>query len=196
MTIYRTLLVTLLLSACSVASVALPPAEPATHPVAALAERCRDCHRSDLARGVLPLLDGQHAAYLEAQLLRFRDSHREGFPMEGFAAGLDPQQITALAAHFAEQPVSRHAASTHAALIAHGRQRAEALRCVDCHGAGFAGGGVIPRLGNQAPQYLEAQLVGIREGRRYHPPTATGARIADLDDTDLRALAHFISTQE
>ncbi len=193
---YRILLVTFLLAACSAARVAPPPAEPTTSPVAAMADQCRDCHRSDLARGVLPLLDGQHAAYLEAQLLRFRDSHREGFPMEGIAAGFDAQQIAALAAHFAAQPVSRHLASTHAALIAHGRERAEALRCMDCHGADFAGGGVIPRLGNQASQYLEAQLMGIREGRRYHPPTATGARIADLDDTDLRALAHFISAQE
>jgi cytochrome c553 len=164
--------------------------------IESLAEQCRDCHRTDLSRGVLPLLDGQHAAYLEAQLLRFRESHREGFPMESIAAELDEARIVALAEHFAAQPVARHVAATHKALIDHGRERAEALACGECHGPAFEGGGAIARLGNQAPQYLEAQLHGIREGRRYHPPTAIGARIADLNDTDLRALAHFISSND
>jgi cytochrome c553 len=161
-----------------------------------LAEQCRDCHRADLSRGVLPLLDGQHAAYLEAQLLRFRESHREGFPMESIAAELDEGSIAALAGYFAARPVARHVASTHKALIEQGRERAEALACAECHGPAFEGGGAIARLGNQAPQYLDAQLQGIREGRRYHPPTAIGARISDLDDTDLRALAHFISSND
>lgn len=175
--------------------VTLPVFAAADDPTA-LAEHCRDCHRPDLARGVLPLLDGQHAPYLEAQLQRFRDSHRQGFPMEDIAGDLDSAQISALAAHFAAQPPVQHVAPQHAALIEHGRARAESLACTECHGPSFEGGGPIPRLGNQAPPYLEAQLIGIREGRRYHPPTATGARIGDLNDTDLRALAHFIAAQD
>jgi cytochrome c553 len=183
-----------MLRACLAVLVILLPLAPASgEPRAPL---CLECHRPDFPRGVLPLLEGQHAPYLRAQLARFAEGHREGFPMEGLARDLSAADIDALAEHFAAQPGRSHPAPTRAVLVERGRQRASELGCAACHGEDYRGGDSIPRLGLQAPAYIEAQLIGVREGRRYHPPTAIGTRIGDLDDGDLRALAHFIAAQE
>jgi cytochrome c553 len=67
---------------------------------------CRSCHRSDDGgKPVFPVLDGQEAWYLVAQLRLWKDHARGGTPyahlMEKVVTGLTEADIQAVAAYFA-----------------------------------------------------------------------------------------------
>jgi len=73
------------------------------------AEGCAGCHIADkYIEKVIPLINGQHAAYLSAQLHVFRDGGRGDTasydPMVATSHKLTDSEITAVAAYYASLP--------------------------------------------------------------------------------------------
>ena len=142
------------------------------------ATTCATCHgpqgRSQTPK--FPVLAGQHASYLIAQMKAFKAQTR-GDPdalgyMWGMAAPLDDAMIEALAGYYSAQtpgPGQRGDAAT----IARGADifskgiAAEGIPpCISCHGANAVGTDDFPRLTGQHAQYLLKQLRSFQSNLR------------------------------
>ena len=139
---------------------------------------CANCHgpqgRSYAPK--FPVLAGQHAGYLAAQLHAFKAQTR-GDPdalgyMWGMAAPLSDDMITALAAYYSGQTPGPGARGD-AAIIARGADiytkglAPEGIPpCVGCHGPNAAGTADFPRLAGQHAQYLLKQLRSFQNNLR------------------------------
>jgi len=157
-------------------------------------EPCLACHSPANRMGEVPLIEGQHAAYLMIQLERFRERHREAFPMDALARGLDDADIRRIANALAARPWTPWpGAAPDPEVLAQGEGVAVRFDCVACHDASFHGGELIPRLAGQRPGYLRQQIAGFNTVGRYHPPTGTGARIDGLDEPQREAVAAWLS---
>lgn len=169
---------------------AAPAADAAVDRVAieAAARDCSGCHVLDNPQGSPPIIDGQHAQFLAAQLRAFRDSHRDAFPMGMLSEGLDEQQIQGLSELLAARawPAVDHALS--AAAVDAGKAIVAEAGCSACHGPTWRGNGIIPRVAGQAPSYLARQLRAMVEGRRAHPPMT-------LEASELNSVAAFLAAQ-
>ena len=139
---------------------------------------CATCHGRQ-GRSVspkFPVLAGQHAGYLAAQLKAFKAQTR-GDPdalgyMWGMAAPLDDAMIAALAAYYAAQRPT-YGSSGDAVVIAHGADiyangiAAEGIPpCLACHGPGAVGTDEVPRLAGQHAQYVLKQLRSFQSNLR------------------------------
>jgi cytochrome c553 len=164
---------------------------------------CLDCHQASTRLGEVPLIAGQHGAYLRAQLQRFRERHRESFPMDALARGFSDATIERKVEDIAGrewqswpgEPGRETPPEDDRVQLERGAEVARRFDCAACHGPAFRGGDVIPRLAGQRPGYIELQLKGIAEGRRYHPPTAIGATLDALDPPERSAVALWLSQQ-
>ncbi|MFB9067472.1 c-type cytochrome [Pseudofulvimonas gallinarii] len=152
---------------------------------------CLDCHRGGGGgRYQAPVIEGQHAAYLAAQLARFRERHRDSFPMSPVVAGLDDAQLDALARVLSVRDWPAVAGEPPAARIRRGAALPLADGCEKCHGEGMAGAAEAPRLAGQQRGYLERQLRAMAAGTRTHPEPSPGG--ADLSTRDIRDLAAWL----
>ena len=188
------------------ASVQADDADSATR---AAAERiavgtCANCHgwRGHSIAPKFPVLAGQHANYLLAQLQAFRAQTR-GDPdalgyMYGMAAPLDDNMMAALAAYYSRQtavPGERG----EAALMARGMQlyqngdQAEGIPpCMACHGPHGEGTDMFPRLAGQHVEYLMKQLRSFQNNLRnvaIMHGVAQGLRVSDM-----RAVATYLQS--
>ena len=166
--------------------IAAAPVWPSTVPDVETA--CLDCHRPQQDRGAVPVIEGQHADYLRAQLQRFQQRHREGFPMNALSAGLDAPSLAAMADALAARPW-RAASSAPQPRAEAGRAQLEAFDCASCHGSDFLGGGRIPRIAGQQAAYLQRQIAAFGEAERHHPPVGGGARMYGITPDAAEAIA-------
>jgi len=168
---------------------------------AAAAERiavgtCTACHgpQGHSYSPKFPVLAGQHASYLVAQLQAFRAQTR-GDPdalgyMWGMAAPLDDTMIAGLANYYAAQ-APRHGPAGNPALIARGKsiyENGDAAQgvppCAACHGANAVGTDSYPRLAGQHVQYLVKQLRSFQNNMRnvaVMHGVARGLQVADVE---------------
>jgi cytochrome c553 len=149
---------------------------------------CLDCHRPQQDRGAVPVIEGQHADYLRAQLQRFQQRHREGFPMNALSAGLEAASLSAMADALAARPW-RAASSAPQPRADIGREQLDAFDCASCHGSDFRGGGSIPRIAGQQAAYLQRQIAAFGESERHHPPVGGGARMYGITPDAAEAIA-------
>lgn len=139
---------------------------------------CATCHgpqgRSSTPK--FPVLAGQHANYLVAQMKAFKAQTR-GDPdalgyMWGMAAPLDDEMIAALADYYSSQAPAlgksgdAGAIARGADIFANGVAAAGIPPCVSCHGANAAGTDDFPRLAGQHAQYLLKQLHSFQSNLR------------------------------
>lgn len=139
---------------------------------------CANCHGRQ-GRSItpkFPVLAGQHAGYLAAQLHAFKSQSR-GDPdalayMWGMSAPLDDEMINALAAYYTAQSPGPGAGGD-AAVIAGGAEiyakgiAADGIPpCAGCHGPAGAGTNEFPRLAGQHAQYLLKQLRSFQSNLR------------------------------
>jgi cytochrome c553 len=139
---------------------------------------CANCHGWQ-GRSIppkFPVLAGQHAGYLAAQMHAFKAQTR-GDPdaigyMWGMSAPLDDEMINALAAYYAGQSPGPGAGGD-AAVIARGAEiYAKGIAndgippCAGCHGPNGAGTAEFPRLAGQHAQYLLKQLRSFQSNLR------------------------------
>ncbi|MHB1950335.1 MAG: c-type cytochrome [Acidiferrobacteraceae bacterium] len=168
------------------------------------AAECEGCHgpNGDSAVPTYPKLAGQDASYIEKQLNDFKSGKRTNAIMSGMAAGLSPTDIRNLAAFFSSQQMSPGSAQGSAKVIALGRKiyrggdrQHHVPACMSCHGP--AGAGIpprFPRLGGQWAQYVQAQLLAFRSGKRANDPAGMMRTIAGrLTRPQIAAVSQYIA---
>lgn len=139
---------------------------------------CATCHgpRGHSYSPKFPVLAGQHAKYLVAQLQAFKAQTR-GDPdalgyMWGMAAPLSDELMASLADYYSRQiPIAGPTGA--AALVTRGKDiyqngdsAAAIPPCAACHGALAAGTDDYPRLAGQHVQYLIKQLRSFQNNMR------------------------------
>lgn len=176
------------------------------------AERCNECHGAQ-GQGDghtnpevrFPKLAGQQAAYVFAQLQRYRNGQRKHEVMKLNTRDLSDDDLHDLAAFYAALPPMRAqpargdigAADT---LFAQGDAARGVIACITCHGPGGRGlmpaQPQIPRLAGQDPHYLELQLQDWRSAWRTEPAGGVMNQVArKLTDTEIKALAIYLASQ-
>ncbi len=171
-----------LIVACSL-NIAIAHSEGITASDALAAKRiaigtCANCHgpHGQSISPKFPVLAGQHANYLAAQMHAFKDQKR-GDPdalgyMWGMASNLDDATITALADYYSRQPRQAGARIAGAAiergkeLYSHGNAAEGIPACAACHGANAEGTDAFPRLAGQHVTYLIKQLNSFQSNLR------------------------------
>jgi cytochrome c553 len=189
----------------AVTTVGFMQARPNTAATELIRRECSTCHG---ARGIsisptFPNLAGQQAAYLDAQLKKFRDRsradpHAQAF-MWGMAAQLTDDTIKDIAEYFAAQPPARGTAAD-AAEIAGGKKIYEegiaaqnVPACQSCHGKNAEGVGPFPRLAGQYRRYLERQLGAFAANLRANEIMHENSK--NLSALQVSQVAAFLSAQ-
>jgi cytochrome c553 len=139
---------------------------------------CATCHgpQGHSYSPKFPVLAGQHANYLAAQLEAFKaqtrgDADAVGY-MWGMASPLDSATIAALSDYYSQQHPTAGPRSA-PALVARGKQiyqQGDSAKgippCSACHGPDAAGTDAFPRLAGQHVQYLMKQLRSFQNNMR------------------------------
>lgn len=159
---------------------------------------CVACHGAD-GNSVIPanpILAGQHADYLAAQLAAFKSGARANPIMAGMSAALSPDDMRNVAAWFAQQ-APKPSAAKDKALALRGEQiwrggirQGNVPACAGCHGA--AGGGIpsqYPRLAGQYADLTLGWLKAFASGGRANP--VMGAIAVRMSDADMKAVAEY-----
>jgi len=157
---------------------------------------CAACHGPDgnSVDPKVPSIAGQPKLFIETQLVLFREELRKSELMLPVVKGMKDAEIVKLAEHFSKLPAkAMEKGAPDAALMKTGAERAKALRCGICHTSDFGGQKQIPRLAGQREAYLEAEMLAYRDGKRTGGDTIMAATLYSVSDTDIKALAHFLS---
>lgn len=158
---------------------------------------CESCHGKggNSTTPGMPSIAAQPATFLENQLVFFREGLRSAPVMEPIAKKMSDAEITALARHFSAQPARAVAVAADPALMARGRQLAEAMHCGQCHLPKYEGRAQMPRLAGQREDYMVETMIGYRDGKRTGADTTMTEVLYGTKDEDIRALAHFLARQ-
>ncbi len=169
---------------------------------------CAACHMPD-GNSMIPQnpkLNGQHAAYIEKQLLNFKmkpgakEPERNNAIMMGFASMLSDEDIRNLAAFYASQKPTPGAAKR-PDLVAQGERIYRAglpakgvPACIGCHAPSGAGiPAQYPALAGQHPEYTEAQLNAFRLGTRKN--SAQMMTISSkMSEAEIAAVSEYVAT--
>lgn len=166
---------------------------------------CAACHGMD-GNSVVPnwpKIAGQHASYLERQLVLIKGGERPVPEMAGISMGLSDQDMADLAAYFSSQTTS--AGLTDEALRASGEMlyrsgnaATDVPACMGCHGPAGEGNPLsgYPRLAGQHAVYSEKMLTGFRAGTTWGADDASSKIMTDvalrLTDAEIKAVASYI----
>ena len=165
---------------------------------------CATCHgpQGHSLSPKFPVLAGQDAKYIVAQLQAFKaqtrgDADALGY-MWGMAAPLSDQTMVGLADYYSRQtPIAGPKGDL--SLIArgqdiyqHGAVADGVPPCVACHGAGAVGVDPNPRLAGQHVQYLMKQLRSFQNNMR-NIAVMHGVALK-LQDGDMEAVATYLQS--
>lgn len=156
---------------------------------------CANCHgwRGHSMQPKFPVLAGQHADYLLAQLHAFKSQTR-GDPdalgyMWGMAAPLEDSLMAGLADYYSRQtpwagkPGDARLIARGEQIYQHGDAALGIPPCAACHGPQAAGTDRYPRLAGQHVQYLMKQLGSFQNNLRdvaIMHGVAQGLKLADM----------------
>ena len=175
------------------------PASPAPAPnqyAQRFATLCAACHgangRSDMPG--TPVLAGQHMFYAITQLFLFREGRRNNEAMTAVAKGMsdaDMQGFATFIATLPPVPAPPAATPTDAARMKQGAELAQRHKCLFCHGADFAGGQQVPRIGGQREEYLQMTLRAFKSGQRPGYTMAMGEAVNPVTPEELDTRAYY-----
>ncbi len=166
---------------------------------------CTSCH-GFAGRSVspnFPILAGQQAGYIEAQLKAFRDHQRADRNartyMWGMAAHSSDAMFHEIALYFSSQKPGVSAPDTQAAIAAgekifrKGLPAKKIPPCQSCHGVHGQGVGPIPRLAGQHPEYIAKQLEYFASNERQNAVMRSDAK--DLSPAEIEAVSAYAAAQ-
>jgi cytochrome c553 len=166
---------------------------------------CAACHGAD-GNSVIPnwpKLAGQHAAYLERQLVLVKAGKRQIPEMAGIAMGLSEQDMADISAYFATQLIKPGLADE--ALVAQGEMLyrsgnpdTDIPACMSCHGPAGEGNPLsgYPALAGQHAVYTEKMLKGFRSGQTWGEDDASSRMMTEvskrLSDEEIKAVSSYL----
>lgn len=173
---------------------------------AAKAAVCGACHGAtgNSPNPEWPSLAGQHHEYVIEQLALLKSGARVAPTMNPMAAGLSPQDMADLAAHFEKQTLVGLEADAKlweaGQKLYRGGDAARGIpACLACHGPNGRGNGPArwPQVRAQQPAYVAAQLKGYAARTRYGASAPAGAEMMSdvarrLSEDDIKALAAYL----
>jgi cytochrome c553 len=161
---------------------------------------CAACHGPDgnSPLPANPILAGQHAEYVAAQLAAYKSGARPNPIMAGMSAALSPDDMRNVGAWFASQS-PKPSVARDKALATRGEQiwrggirQGSVPACAGCHGAAGAGIPVqYPRLAGQYAELTLGWLKAFASGGRPHPQMAPIA--AKMSEADMKAVSEYIA---
>ena len=163
-----------------------------------LSQTCLGCHGAPGLRNPspvydIPMIGGQHAAYIVSALQAYKDKSRSHGTMQAQAANLSEQDMQDIAAFFAAMDGNARPSSASAALANLGKEKSAV--CATCHGqTGDGDNNQYPKLAGQYASYLEQALIDYRSGARNNAIMAGFA--ATLTIEDIRALSAWYGSQQ
>src|ERR1700724_56468 len=172
---------------------------------------CKTCHgvSGQGFRGTFPMprLAGQQPEYLENQLQAFNERRRTNPIMFNVAHVLNPQMITALAAHFKDldaKPLGgapKELVAAGKTLYEEGVPDANVPPCSSCHGPEGKGDGAFPRLAGQLHDYIFRKLVNWSKERGQDRSKPDASAIMEpiahsLTEPQIEAVAAYVSYLE
>ena len=164
---------------------------------------CVACHGADgnSPSNLYPKLAGQHKSYIEKQLKQFKNGERNDPIMMGMTAALSTQDMQDLAAYYASQTPTAETVSPEVAAAGKNFYMGGDIKrgipgCTACHGP--RGNGLelakFPKISNQHPAYIKAQLEKFRSKARDNDPNGMMVDVAaKLTDADIELLSNYIS---
>ncbi len=166
------------------------------------AKICAACHG---ARGIsdqpgVPHLSGQHASYIQAGLLSYKEGQRKGTRMAEIVASLNKQEIANVAAYYGSlkpfnKIVKRTGATSPAEEDPFAAVREATADCAGCHGEdGNSDIPGMPSLAGQHVAYLINALKQYQDGLRKDEDMQ--AFVEDLTSADIEDMAYFYAAME
>jgi cytochrome c553 len=161
---------------------------------------CAACHGADgnSPASANPILAGQHADYIAAQLAAFKSGARPSPIMQGMAAGLAPEDMRNVGAYFEMQKPSPSIARDKDLAMRGGQVWRAGIKslgvpaCAGCHGA--AGHGIPAQYPRLAGQYAELSLGWLKAyATGGRPNQVMGPVASRLSENDMRAVAEYIA---
>jgi cytochrome c553 len=166
---------------------------------------CAACHGVDgnSAMVMWPKLAGQHAGYIERQLVLIKSGARPVPEMAGITAGLSEQDMADLSAYYASQKVSPGVADkaqieVGQRLYRAGNVKREIPACMGCHGPAGEGNPLsgYPALAGQHATYTAKMLTRYENGERWGEDDAASTVMTEVTDSlsgdEIEALASYI----
>ena len=129
---------------------------------------CVACHNDKMVAN--PILDGQHAKYIEKQLHDLKKDLRVHAQMQGIAKTLDDKQIADLSKAFASKKWANPNPKSNPAVQEEGKNLVRKGNCTRCHGSELEGTYNIPRLAGQRSEYLKITLLQYKNKERNNFP--------------------------
>lgn len=162
-----------------------------------LAATCNNCHGVDgvSAGGSMPSIAGQSREFLETVMLEWQSGERFSTTMGRLLAGYTPEQISALANHYAAKPWVAAVQDVDAKLARQGKFATE--RCAKCHGetGGEPDGEDVPRIDGQWLRYLELETLKYRDKSLTLPHKKMTDNMRKLKEKDVPAVPAFYASQ-
>lgn len=163
-----------------------------------LYEVCSACHLPNGAGrpdGMFPQLAGQHKGVIIKQIADIRFGVRDNPVMYPYAATLnDPQELADIAAYIRTLPIPHDNGKGMGTNLKRGEELYKS-DCVECHGRNGEGDErkFYPVLAGQHYSYLLRQALEIRDGKRRNADPHMVKVIKDYSDTDIGAVADYMS---
>ncbi|MFT3666861.1 c-type cytochrome [Piscinibacter sp.] len=163
--------------------------------------KCFICHgtEGESSSPAFPRLAGQHASYLERQLIDYKSGRRRNDTMQAMAAELTADEMRLLGMYFESKPARAHPvtdpelAQVGRFVYNRGNPFSGVAACADCHGAAGHGTEKLPRLGGQHAQYVENQLKAFSKRERSNDNAVMHTIASKLTELEAKAVASYIS---
>lgn len=164
--------------------------------------RCAVCHglEGESTSSQFPKLAGQHAAYLEKQLLDFQSGKRKSDTMGAQVKGIPVGDLKAISLYFSQkksepyltkdvdlQGVGRY-------IYTKGNPYSGVPPCASCHSTEGFGTERLPRLASQSARYVAAQLKQFDQRVRTNDNEVMFGIAGKLTELETLGVAEYIST--
>jgi len=164
---------------------------------------CMLCHgaNGESTSEVFPRLAGQNAEYVASELAAFASGARPSTAMAGIASRLTPAEMKALGRLYQQMEPPREPARDPAlAAVGHyihhfGNRFSGVPSCASCHGADARGRANLPRLANQFPSYLLAQLEKFNERVRTDENQIMHTITSRMTKLEMAAVSEYLSSK-
>ena len=151
---------------------------------------CIACHNDKMVAN--PILDGQHAQYIEKQLHDLKKDLRIHAQMQGIAKTLDDKQIADLSKAFASKEWANPNPKSNPGIQEEGKNLVRKGNCTRCHGSELEGTYNIPRLAGQRSQYLKTTLLQYKNKERNNFPPMS-SMLNRYSEEEIGVMAEYIS---